>query len=339
MRIRPAYFLSAFALLSSAAQAQGQVFLEQLPNQFTFTFADTDCNVCGPGSDQSVAENFVVPSTSTLSQIVIWGVHDNGSASDPNSFDVYIYDDQAGAVGAFVYQEFGVPSVAVATGATVANEAEVECTLTPVSPPQLAAGTYWIEIHNNTSTTGASWGWVSAPLDTTNGIDGYSFSTTAPGGTWFPDNFASGGPNVNMAMRLLMDGLGTSYCPMTPNSVGPGAVMAATGSSSIAANNLVIGVTGATPNEPGVFYYGPNQIQVPFGEGNRCVGGTIVRLWPPSAADAGGNNSRVIDNSTAPNLGVVVDGASLNFQYWFRDPAGGPSGFNLSDGLDIAFTP
>ena len=26
------------------------------------------------------------------------------------------------------------------------------------------------------------------------------------------------------------------------------------------------------------------------------------------------------------------------YQYWFRDPQGGPNGFNLSNGLEVEFT-
>jgi hypothetical protein len=29
--------------------------------------------------------------------------------------------------------------------------------------------------------------------------------------------------------------------------------------------------------------------------------------------------------------------ASRNFQFWFRDPAGGPAGFNLTNALKITF--
>jgi len=132
---------------------------------------------------------------------------------------------------------------------------------------------------------------------------------------------------------------GSDYCPLTSNSVGAGANMTATGSSSVAANDLTLVCDDGPPSQPGVFYYGPNQIQVPFGEGNRCVGGTVIRLWPPVQTDGTGSIARAVDNSTAPNAGVIVNGTSLNFQFWFRDPLGGGSGFNLSNGYNIVLTP
>ena len=144
-------------------------------------------------------------------------------------------------------------------------------------------------------------------------------------------------------MDIVQTGLpaepGTDYCSLTANSAGPGADMTATGSNSIALNDLTLVCNGCPSSQPGVFFYGPTQIMVPFGEGNRCVGGTVIRLWPPVATDGAGNVVRVVDNALSPNLGVLVDMADMNFQFWFRDPLGGGTGFNLSNGYNVVFTP
>jgi hypothetical protein len=50
----------------------------------------------------------------------------------------------------------------------------------------------------------------------------------------------------------------------------------------------------------------------------------------------------VLDLSSPPfssGPGAVTSGDERNFQFWYRDPAGGPSGFNLSDGLQVNFCP
>ena len=136
-------------------------------------------------------------------------------------------------------------------------------------------------------------------------------------------------------------GVGTNYCPLTVNSAGPGTVMSGSGSASVMANDLVIEAANGPATQPGVFFYGPSQIQVPFGEGNRCVGGAVIRLWPPSVADGTGLNTRVVDNMSPAITGgasPIVVGGTQNFQYWHRDPAGGGSGFNLSDALSVLFT-
>ena len=53
---------------------------------------------------------------------------------------------------------------------------------------------------------------------------------------------------------------------------GAGATIGYSGSASISASDLVLEVDGSVPNQFGVFYYGPDQDQVTFGDGLRCVG-------------------------------------------------------------------
>ena len=36
---------------------------------------------------------------------------------------------------------------------------------------------------------------------------------------------------------------------------------------------------------------------------------------------------------------VVTPFSTWNFQFWHRDPLGGPAGFNFSDGLEVMFCP
>jgi len=133
-----------------------------------------------------------------------------------------------------------------------------------------------------------------------------------------------------------------NYCTGNPNSSGPGSTISITGSTQISANDLTLVATGATPNESGVFYYGPSQIDASFGEGRRCVGGTTTRLWPPQLANGSGTFTRATDYTAAPmngGVGFVMAGSVFNFQLWYRDPAGGPAGFNLSDAIELTFCP
>ena len=37
--------------------------------------------------------------------------------------------------------------------------------------------------------------------------------------------------------------------------------------------------------------------------------------------------------------GAITAGSTWNFQFWYRDPQGGPNGFNLSDGMRVTFCP
>jgi len=142
------------------------------------------------------------------------------------------------------------------------------------------------------------------------------------------------GSGTICGFQLVFDGsagLGTNYCTAAVNSTGTGAIMTASGSASIGANNLVL-TSQSQPNEPYVFYTGASQIMTPFGDGFRCVGGTVIRLWPPALA-TGNIATRPVD------LGAFgITPGLWNFQCWFRDPSGGPTGFNLSDGLELLIT-
>lgn len=153
---------------------------------------------------------------------------------------------------------------------------------------------------------------------------------------------ATTGSGAAFAFDLSL-GVVSNYCGGGTHSLGGSAIMSATGSTSISANDMGLFVSQAVPNRPGIFFYGPNQIAVPFGEGTRCVGGSIFRLPPAVTTSVLGTASRPLDFTSAPTGGVgagsILPGSEWNFQFWFRDPPGGPSGFNLSDGLNVTFCP
>jgi hypothetical protein len=70
------------------------------------------------------------------------------------------------------------------------------------------------------------------------------------------------------------------------------------------------------------------------------VGSPIYRLAPPQASDGQGSAQKALDLTQPPlgsGNGMVTTGSTANFQYWYRDPQGGGSGFNLSNGLSVTF--
>ena len=75
----------------------------------------------------------------------------------------------------------------------------------------------------------------------------------------------------------------------------------------------------------------------------RCVGGSIFRLPPPVTTDFLGFASRAIDYNIPPTggggAGSLLAGSVWNFQFWYRDPPGGPDGFNLTDAISVTFCP
>ncbi len=129
-----------------------------------------------------------------------------------------------------------------------------------------------------------------------------------------------------------------NYCLTSPNSIGPGAIMSATGSSSISSNDLTLISSSCPANQFGLFYFGPNQSQTTFGNGFKCVGGALVR-FPVLHTDPFGVASMAVDYTDLPGSSQIGVGDTYYFQLWYRDPLGGGAFFNLSDGLSISFCP
>ncbi|MFT7670967.1 MAG: Zn-dependent metalloprotease [Planctomycetota bacterium] len=132
-------------------------------------------------------------------------------------------------------------------------------------------------------------------------------------------------------------GLVTSYCQTAGNSIDPGgALMSSLGSIVISDNAMTLNAT-PVPNTFGLFFFGPQQTNNPFGQGFLCVSNPIVRLAP--GASSGFLASRTLDFTGSGGENQISAGDTMNFQFWYRDPAtGSPLGeFNLSDGLEVTF--
>jgi len=144
---------------------------------------------------------------------------------------------------------------------------------------------------------------------------------------------------LNVAVDVVADGVPAGcdtevYCTAAPNTVGAGANISVTGSTSVATNDLVLSA-GPVPNQPAIFFFGPNQIEVPFGNGFRCVGGSVKRL--PVVFGSGNSITHALDNTQVPSAGSVIAGSTWNFQAWYRDPNAGGENFNLSDAVRVDF--
>jgi hypothetical protein len=128
------------------------------------------------------------------------------------------------------------------------------------------------------------------------------------------------------------------------NSTGVGASIVASGTSSVAADDLFVTMTGLPAFEFGLFYNGPGAVSgFAFGDGLRNVVGSVNR-FPIQNSGSGGAISfgPVVGHANAsfPVGGQISAGATWHFQGWFRDPAGAcGSSFNLTHGLSLTFTP
>jgi len=128
-----------------------------------------------------------------------------------------------------------------------------------------------------------------------------------------------------------------NFCQTSPNSVGAGAIIDSAGSLSISTNNFRLQAYDAPPNASALFFFGPNETFAPFGNGFRCIGSPVTR-FPVVQLDAFGAVTYVLD-FTSGSAAQITPGSSWSFQLWYRNPAGGGAGFNLSDGRRVRFCP
>lgn len=130
-----------------------------------------------------------------------------------------------------------------------------------------------------------------------------------------------------------------NLCFPSANSADPiGAVLSWQGTQFVSSNNFTLIATGCPANAAGLFFFGPTETFVPFGNGFRCVGGSIRRL-PIITTNAFGDAVYNLNVNAGVAAGVILGNTAWNFQFWFRDTAAGGANFNLSDGLHVDFCP
>ncbi|MCY2959630.1 MAG: zinc-dependent metalloprotease [Planctomycetota bacterium] len=166
---------------------------------------------------------------------------------------------------------------------------------------------------------------------------GNGMSNIAP--VFHPANAATMRASIQASCLPVLCSAPQNYCGTAPNSYDPfGANITFYGSNRISQNNLVLATLGVPPNAFGLYFYGQNPSFAPFGNGIRCVGNPVFRL-PIVQANVFGESDFVLDYNALPAGGSISAGQTWNFQLWYRNPAGGGAGFNLSDGLRVQFCP
>jgi hypothetical protein len=123
--------------------------------------------------------------------------------------------------------------------------------------------------------------------------------------------------------------VGNKFCEATVNSTGHAGRAWCTMDPSMTGSILGLSALDV-PNQFGIFFAGPNQIQIPFGDGFRCVGGGVTRLTSPQMATEN-QASAEIEIELLP----LELSSEVNIQYWFRDPLAGGSNFNLTDAVRV----
>ena len=159
------------------------------------------------------------------------------------------------------------------------------------------------------------------------------------------------GPSSTGTPFCFGDGTGTA-CPCgnsgttgrgCANSiVAAGALLSATGTSSISADTIVLAGTGM-PNSSVLYFQGTTQqnggLGSVFGDGLRCAGGVVIRL----GTKVNTSNSSQYPTGSDPLVhvrGAVTVPGTRTYQTWYRNAAAfcTPAAFNLSNGLQLTWT-
>jgi hypothetical protein len=146
--------------------------------------------------------------------------------------------------------------------------------------------------------------------------------------TWMPPSNLGGGSATN-------------YCQSSMNSFGTFALMSNVGSLALVDNTFGLMCTGASqiPQSWGMFTFGTQQFNAPFGNGFLCVSPFPPGIYKMPTQHLGtGTVVRTMTTHPA-DFSLFTAGSSWNFQFWYRDPNQLPARFNLSDGLHVQFAP
>lgn len=176
----------------------GTILLDQAPNQDNGFFTDVDCGLCTFGV-QVLAENFVLNTTATINQIIMWsGYFTDDVPIATDDFTVIFHVDAGGLPSTTLSTETSVPSSRVQTGVVLYGVHEWKHTLALANPITLGPGTYWVEIYNDTTGSITNFFWETGDPDTVgNGLDGTAVAYEAPGSTWVSSS------GSNFAVQLV----------------------------------------------------------------------------------------------------------------------------------------
>jgi V8-like Glu-specific endopeptidase len=145
-----------------------------------------------------------------------------------------------------------------------------------------------------------------------------------------PQSIVEAGVDGFSIATVSCGSLGTNYCA----SGALGSQIFATGSASIAANDLVLHANAIPNNKNGIFLYGSGQQQTAFGNGFLCIGPQVIRMSP--AVNSGTSGELALPVNYGALSVPILAGSTWNFQAWFRD---GTALWDLSNGLNLSFVP
>jgi photosystem II stability/assembly factor-like uncharacterized protein len=131
------------------------------------------------------------------------------------------------------------------------------------------------------------------------------------------------------------------------SETGTGSFLYGTGTSSVAADDLVLRATQLPAQKLGLYFMGPAQALAIYGNGLRCVGAGSSGLKRFAAGNSGaggeidlGPGIVAYTHAHFPAASQIQAGQTWNFQCFYRDPTG-PCGAtaNTTNGFAVTFGP
>ncbi len=206
----------------------------------------------------------------------------------------------------------------------------------------------------HTTNAGATWTELVTPFH--DDYDGYTgIAATASGEVWvagYRGAVSHFGPPVSAVASVCFgDGTGTA-CPCGNastlgagqgclNSLGSGGVLTGAGSARILDDTLVLSAS-LMPNSSALYFQGTETqssgLGSVFGDGLRCVSGSIVRLATVSNT-SGSSQVPAAAGTPISVRGLVTSPGMRTYQVWYRNPAPfcTPSTFNLTNGVAVSW--
>jgi hypothetical protein len=127
------------------------------------------------------------------------------------------------------------------------------------------------------------------------------------------------------------------------NSTGSGGLLLGRGTTSIAADDLLLEASGLPTNNTGIYYMGDTQVQNPFFDGIQCALGTTFRFTNQTQSSGAAGTMLLGPGivAEAANLFAITPGSTWHFHAWHRDTSGSPCGTNanLTNLYSVTFQP
>ena len=195
------------------------------------------------------------------------------------------------------------------------------------------------------------------PITSQAGLTTFKTSSTVAAAADAPGGLP-GGPMVSFCDPASAGVMG---CPCNNPALFPGqgcdnssstggAILAATGNASLTLDTVVFSTSAEKPTATSILLQGnaSNPTGAAFGQGVRCVAGSLKRLYTKNAvsgaitAPASGDAS--VSARSAALGDVIVGGTHRYYQVYYRDPTvlGGCASsatFNVTQGFDVTWNP